>query len=167
MSKEDELKLKTDRKLDSWTILKRNVKYVKPELGKFIASLLLMVVNVGLALVLPLFMQDVTNSLSLNADSNVEFTFNFIKENIKIFEFKDSIIDFNFVLILVITYFLISAINQIILYVEAMLLQKAGQRIVYEMRMEVFTHIENMSQNQFNDMPVGSLFFFCDTVDGE
>ena len=48
-------------------------------------------------------------------------------------------------------------VTQVILYIEAMLLQKAGQRIVYEMRMEVFTHIENMSQNQFNDMPVGSL----------
>ena len=157
MSRDDELRLKSDRKLDSWTILKRNIKYVKPELGKFIASLLLMIVNVGLALVLPLFMQDVTNSLNLKANPDVEFTFNFIKENIKIFEFKESIIDFNFVLILVIAYFLISAINQVILYVEAMLLQKAGQRIVYEMRMEVFTHIENMSQNQFNDMPVGSL----------
>ena len=157
MSRDDELRLKSDRKLDSWTILKRNIKYVKPELGKFIASLLLMIVNVGLALVLPLFMQDVTNSLNLKANPDVEFTFNFIKENIKIFEFKESIIDFNFVLILVIAYFVISAINQVILYVEAMLLQKAGQRIVYEMRMEVFTHIENMSQNQFNDMPVGSL----------
>ena len=157
MSHDDELRLKSDRKLDSWTILKRNIKYVKPELGKFIASLLLMIVNVGLALVLPLFMQDVTNSLNLKANPDVEFTFNFIKENIKIFEFKESIIDFNFVLILVIAYFVISAINQVILYVEAMLLQKAGQRIVYEMRMEVFTHIENMSQNQFNDMPVGSL----------
>ena len=157
MSHDDELKLKSDRKLDSWTILKRNIKYVKPELGKFIASLLLMIVNVGLALALPLFMQDVTNSLNLKANPDVEFTFNFIKENIKIFNFQESVIDFNFVLILVITYFLISAINQVILYIEAMLLQKAGQRIVYEMRMEVFTHIENMSQNQFNDMPVGSL----------
>ena len=84
MSRDDELRLKSDRKLDSWTILKRNIKYVKPELGKFIASLLLMIVNVGLALVLPLFMQDVTNSLNLKANPDVEFTFNFIKENIKI-----------------------------------------------------------------------------------
>ena len=38
-----------------------------------------------------------------------------------------------------------------------MLLQHSGQRIIYRMRMEVFTHIENMSQNQFDEMPVGSL----------
>ena len=38
-----------------------------------------------------------------------------------------------------------------------MILQKSGQRIVYNLRMEVFEHIERMSQNQFNEMPVGSL----------
>ena len=38
-----------------------------------------------------------------------------------------------------------------------MLLQHVGQRIIYGMRVEVFSHIENMSQNQFNEMPVGSL----------
>ena len=50
-----------------------------------------------------------------------------------------------------------SVISQVMIYFESMLLQKAGQRIVYKLRMEVFEHIENMSQNQFNAMPVGSL----------
>ena len=137
MSSQDELKLKTDRKLDSWTILKRNIKYVKPELGKFIASLLLMVVNVGLALVLPLFMQDVTNALNIKNNPDVTFTFNFIKENIKIFEFEESIIDFNFVLILVISYFVISVLNQVILYLEAMLLPYAFHRQFFDLLFEV------------------------------
>ena len=38
-------------------------------------------------------------------------------------------------------------------YAEVALMEK----IVYNLRMEVFEHIENMSQNQFNMMPVGSL----------
>ena len=38
-----------------------------------------------------------------------------------------------------------------------MILQRIGQRIIYQLRVEVFTHIENMSLNQFNEMPVGSL----------
>ena len=38
-----------------------------------------------------------------------------------------------------------------------MTLQKAGQRIIYALRTDVFTHIEGMSQNQFSEMPVGSL----------
>ncbi len=52
---------------------------------------------------------------------------------------------------------MVSFVSQIMIYFESMLLQKAGQRIVYKLRMEVFEHIENMSQNQFNMMPVGSL----------
>jgi ATP-binding cassette subfamily B protein len=38
-----------------------------------------------------------------------------------------------------------------------MMLQKAGQRIIIKLRTDVFTHIMNMSLNQFTEMPVGSL----------
>ena len=51
----------------------------------------------------------------------------------------------------------IALINKLISYVMALLLQKAGQNIVERLRMDVFSHIENMSQNQLNEMPVGSL----------
>lgn len=34
---------------------------------------------------------------------------------------------------------------------------KAGQNIIYRLRTEVFEHIEKLSQNQFDEMPVGSL----------
>ena len=54
-------------------------------------------------------------------------------------------------------YIALGVINEVIRYLQSMVLQKAGQRIVYNLRMEVFQHIENMSQNQFNQMPVGSL----------
>ena len=50
-----------------------------------------------------------------------------------------------------------SVLSQTFLFIESMILTKAGQRIVYSLRMEVFAHIESMSQNQFNDMAVGSL----------
>ena len=48
-------------------------------------------------------------------------------------------------------------VNIIIAYFQAMLLQRAGQNIIYNVRYDVFEHIESMSQNQFNEMPVGSL----------
>ena len=48
-------------------------------------------------------------------------------------------------------------INQLFLYIESMILQNCGQRIIYRLRKEIFEHIENMSLNQFNEMPVGSL----------
>ena len=54
-------------------------------------------------------------------------------------------------------YFILSLFNQAFLYVESMLLQYTGQKIIYNLRIKVFSHIENMSQNQFTEMPVGSL----------
>ena len=43
------------------------------------------------------------------------------------------------------------------MYFESKILQNCGQRIVYRLRNEIFQHIENMSLNQFTEMPVGSL----------
>jgi hypothetical protein len=60
----DDLKLKTDRKLPFKTILSRNLKYVKPELPSFITALILLLINVGLGLTMPLFMGDITNELN-------------------------------------------------------------------------------------------------------
>ena len=39
-----------------------------------------------------------------------------------------------------------SIITQGLVLLETMILTKAGQRIVYSLRMEVFSHIESMSQ---------------------
>ena len=130
----DELRLKTDRKLSAGYILKRNVKYLKPEIGKLILSMFFMICNVGLGLVMPLILGEVVNALSV-----------------------EGIIDYNKILLYAFLYLGISIISQLFRFIQTMILQHAGQRIVYEMRMEVFSHIENMSQNQFNEMPVGSL----------
>lgn len=132
---EDELmKLKGDKKIPIGILFKRTMKYVKPEILSFILALILLVLNVGLNLCLPIIVQNITDSLT-----------NF--DNLK----------YSYILIMSILYFVISAVNMGCLYIESMILQRAGQRIIYSLRMDVFSHIENMSQNQFDEMPVGSL----------
>ena len=131
----DELRLKTDRKLSMGYILKRNVKYLKPEIGNLLLSMIFMVLNVFLGLQSPLI----------------------IGEVIRILKVEDTVIDFNRILLCAIVYLAIGLISQVFRFIQAMILQHSGQKIVYDMRMEVFSHIENMSQNQFNEMPVGSL----------
>lgn len=42
-------------------------------------------------------------------------------------------------------------------YVQAIILQKTGQKILSNMREEVFTHIESLSHAQLNSIPVGKL----------
>ncbi len=130
----DELeKLKGDVKLPLGVIVKRTLKYIKPEMKSFILSLLLLILNVVLDSISPIFTSKITDALVL--------------ENI----------NFRYILILVFTSFLITILNQLFLYIESNVLQNCGQRIIFRLRQEIFNHIENMSLNQFNDMPVGSL----------
>lgn len=130
---DDKLSLKGDRKLPIGVILKRTLAYIKPERRQFIIALLLIVVNVVLDVVSPLFTSTITDIL-LETDIRIKF-----------------------IVVLVVSMFIITVINQIVLYIESIILQRCGQRIIYRLRMEIFEHIEKMSLNQFNEMPVGSL----------
>ena len=135
VSEENE-KLFGDKKIPPKIMFKRLWRYIVPEWKSFALALFLILINVALDVILPLFLKEFTNAISKDAEHIVALAF---------------------VIGLAIGYFGISLINQILIYFESMILQKAGQRIVYTLRMEVFEHIENMSQNQFNLMPVGSL----------
>ena len=132
MEKELE-KLMGDKKIPLTTLFKRTFHYVKPELPRFLFALFLILINVGIDVVLPLIISKITTNL------------------------KSDYLDLILILVLVIGYFFFFLINQAFLYFESMILQKAGQKIIYNLRMEVFEHIENMSLDQLNDMPVGSL----------
>lgn len=131
---EDIEKLKGDKKIPFRVMMKRTSKYVKSEWVSLLISGLLIVLNVAFDIVLPLFIKQLTDNLQTPADDTLRI-----------------------VLWIAIGYFALSVVSQGLVYIEAMILQKAGQRIVYKLRMEVFEHILHMSQNQFNEMPVGSL----------
>ena len=42
-------------------------------------------------------------------------------------------------------------------YLQAVILQRVGQRIISDLREDLFTHIESLSHGQLNDIPVGKL----------
>lgn len=130
---EDNELLFGDHKIKSSVMMKRLLSYIRPEWKSFLFSFVLIILNVGFDVITPLFIKEFTNVI---ADTDITLAY---------------------IMGLSIGYFLVSFISQVLIYFESMLLQKAGQRIVYKLRMEVFEHIENMSQNQFNIMPVGSL----------
>ena len=130
---EDNEKLFGDKKIPMKVMLKRLMHYILPEWKAFALAFLLIVINVAIDVALPLALRYTTDELGKASPS------------------------LSFVINLTAGWFALSVISQIIIYFESMILQKTGQRIVYKLRMEVFEHIENMSQNQFNIMPVGSL----------
>lgn len=126
-------KLKGNVHIPTKVMLKRINNYLKPEIARFVGAMLLIVVNVVLDIILPLFVSRITNNL------------------------KSDGINLQFIVGMAIAYLAIGVFNQGFLVYESMLLQKAGQNIIYRLRTEVFEHIEKLSQNQFDEMPVGSL----------
>ncbi len=126
-------KLKGDVHISSKEMYKRIWRYLKPEAARFVGAMLLILVNVVLDIILPLFVSRITNNL------------------------KSDGINLEFIIGMAVAYLAIGVFNQAFLVWESMLLQKAGQSIIYTLRTEVFEHIEKLSQNQFDEMPVGSL----------
>ena len=59
----DEMMLKGDKKLGIGVVLKRNLLYVKPEIKNFILAFVMIIFNVGLDVILPLFIGEITNLL--------------------------------------------------------------------------------------------------------
>lgn len=134
----DTMKLKGDHKIPRRQLIRHLYGFIKPELWKFLLAMLLIGANVALDIVLPLLVSKTTDVLtSLTPSSGTQFLL--------------AIISFT------VGYFILAVSNQILRATETLLLQHTGQKIIYNLRMKVFTHIENMSQHQFTEMPVGSL----------
>lgn len=129
----DAEKLKGDAHIPAKEMFKRIYRYLKPEMGKFVGAMTLILFNVVLDIILPLFVSQITNNL------------------------KSDGINVEFIVGMAVAYLAIGVFNQAFLVWESMLLQKAGQNIIYTLRNDVFSHIEQLSQNQFDEMPVGSL----------
>lgn len=129
----DAEKLKGDVHIPTKDMFSRIYRYLKPEMARFVGAMLLILLNVVLDIILPLFVSQITNNL------------------------KSDGINVEFIVGMAVAYLAIGVFNQAFLVWESMLLQKAGQNIIYTLRNDVFSHIEQLSQNQFDEMPVGSL----------
>ena len=125
-----------DRKIPFLTLLKRTLAYAKGDMWRIILALVVVTINVVIDLFLPIIQKQFVDYLDSEHIGNAVLSI---------------------VIGMAIGFIAIALINKLISYLMALLLQKAGQNIVERLRMDVFSHIENMSQNQLNEMPVGSL----------
>jgi ATP-binding cassette subfamily B protein len=121
-------RLYTDRE-----IIKRLLIYVKPYLLQLAIALALVFVLVGLDLIGPLFLARVLDELG--------------KPNI----------DFTVILGIVGFYVVVLLVNAFLSYQQSLLLQKTGQKIIFNIRRDVFEHVEGLSIAQFNRVPIGKL----------
>lgn len=134
---------KNDRHMSDREIIKRTWPYVKPyakNIGLVLFVMLIMIVLELLGVILPGY---VTSSLG-----------NLVKE------FSDGSIrlsNMQKVFEICMAVLIVNLANSLLLYITTMSLQRIGQSIIYDLRIMVFEHIDNMSIAQINEIPVGTL----------
>ena len=122
-----------ERNMSDREITRRLLRYAKPYRGQFVLVFLVMLFSIAYDVLSPLLVGR-------------------IEEMIKTSGFPLSEL-----YLYVGIYAGILAVSLICTYAQAMLLQRVGQKILSQMRMDVFTHIESLSHQQLSDIPVGKL----------
>lgn len=134
---------KNDRHMSDREIIKRTWPYVKPyakKIGLVLFVMLIMIVLELLGVILPGY---VTSSLGnlVKEFSNGSIRLSNMQ---KVFEICMAVL-------------IVNLANSLLLYITTMSLQRIGQSIIYDLRIMVFEHIDNMSIAQINEIPVGTL----------
>ena len=121
-----------ERKMADGEIIRRLLRYARPYWKSFIGVFFIMLFSIIYDIVSPLIVGDIQN---------------LIKEE---FELKELFVKVG-------VYAGILVVSLICTYLQAMILQKTGQKILSQIRLDVFTHIEKLSHEQLNNIPVGKL----------
>ncbi len=120
-------------KVNDAKLLRRLFKYAKGEELKFALAIVLMIISVGLNFAVPILMGKAVGVLE-----------------------SDDVV-FSNLIIIVIAFAVSLVVSSVVVYIQSILLQKTGQKIIYKVREDVFSHIQKFSANQFNNIPIGKL----------
>lgn len=121
-----------ERHMADSEIVRRLMVYAKPYWKEFGVTFLVMLVSIAYDLISPLLIGDI--QALVKAD----------------FVLKDLFVRVG-------VYAGILIVSMVCTYIQAMILQKTGQKILSALREDVFTHIESLSHAQLNTIPVGKL----------
>ncbi len=123
-----------DRDMTDSVIIKRLLKYARPHVKSFVIVLILMIFSIAHEIISPLILGELTNTVGSEDGFELSFLFTTIA-----------------------VYAGILIISLISSYAQALILQRTGQRIVSNIREDLFAHIESLSHDQLNKIPVGTL----------
>ena len=121
-----------ERKISDKELFFRLLHYVKPHWKSFIAVFVIMIISAGYDVISPLLMSWVLELIAGEFELKELFT-------------------------LVATYASILIVSLICTYMQALLLQRIGLKILSQLRLDTFTHIEKLSHEQLNNIPVDKL----------
>lgn len=121
-----------ERHMADGELIRRLLHYAKPYWKEFVLVFLVMVVSIAYDLTSPLLIGHIEGVVKDDFELRYLFT-------------------------LVAVYAGILMVSMVCSYFQAMILQRTGQKIVSQLRMDLFTHIESLSHEQLNNIPVGKL----------
>ena len=121
-----------ERNMDDSEIIRRLLAYARPYWKQFALTLAVMMFSVVYDVLSPLLVGRIVGMVQ-----------------------EDFVLSELYVMVAV--YASILLVSLLCTYAQAMLLQKTGQKILSQIRLDVFTHIEQLSHEQLNNIPVGTL----------
>ena len=130
--RQDKTMQEFQRKMPDSMIIKRLLGYGRPYLGQFILVFLIMLISIVYDLVSPILVGNIQNLIKNDFPLNKLF-------------------------LMVGAYAGVLVVSMVSMYLQTMILQKVGQKILSDLREDVFSHIESLSHEQLNNIPVGKL----------
>ena len=121
-----------ERNMSDREIVTRLMRYAKPYWKEFILVFVVMVLSIAYDLVSPLLIGHIQDTVK--GTFALEYLFTMVG-----------------------IYASILVVSLICTYAQAMILQKTGQKILSALREDIFVHIESLSHEQLNNIPVGKL----------
>ena len=146
------------KKYKDSNLVKRLAKYMKPVLPQFIIALFLTIIIVIIDL-LPAFLEgNIIGILQIDlasTKSSDKFLIDICNNLMDKYSIDLKTSQYYIPLALVGFYVFVIIIGAIINYICQLILQKSGQKIVMNLRRDVFFHIESLSIAQINRTPIG------------
>ena len=121
-----------ERNMSDGEIVRRLVQYAKPYGGKFALVGVLVLCSISYDIAAPLIVGGIEEMVVGEFALNTLFAAVAVYAGVLLFSMGST-------------------------YLQAVILQKVGQRIISDLREDLFTHIESLSHEQLNEIPVGKL----------
>jgi len=127
------------KKMD-WELFRRLLGYLRPYRGKVALSVFLLIVLSGLALLGPYITKVAIDRAIAPPSGKVA-----MDERVRTLA------------IMGVLYLIVLAFEFSIRYAQVWITQRIGQHVMYDLRMEIFSHLQKMDQRYFSKNPVGRL----------
>ena len=130
--KRDKTMKEFHRNMPDKVIIRRLLDYAKPYRLQFALTFVIMLISIAYDLISPILVGNIQNLIKNDFPLNKLFA-------------------------MVGAYAGVLVVSMVSMYLQTVILQKIGQKILSDLREDVFSHIESLSHEQLNNIPVGKL----------